>query len=893
MTPRPIEKVLAAITSKTGRAPVGGTGQWKSLCPAHDDTNPSLSIAETPDGTALVHCYAGCSQDAIVAAMGLRKEELFPPKADAPPKPDLKRHEKEAYDYLDEGGNLLFQVVRFEPKDFRQRRPDPEKPGKWVWSIKGVRRVLYRLPDIIKAMLHSDIIFMGEGEKDVMSLVSLGLCATCNSGGAGKWLSSYTDTLSGADVILIADKDGPGRNHAAIVLKALTGRAKSVKVIELPDRAGFAVKDAADWVAAGGTSAELMELVQSAPLWVPPLDVAPAITVAPPVRPYRVEPQATRPVAAVPAAVPVGIGEIRARLWEINQIPRISLSERNRMIADAVLQWLHGRGQFYHHLELRDFGNVMFFDNERKVLLSIQSDGFLAWLSDCLAINRADRVFAFVQAAVETEGLSERSAGILPSSFWASRGGVIYMSCGPGRVVRISAQRVETVDNGSDGILFPYGATLAPWSLVTPVDPFEACSLFRDMSTTAPHGRDLFRLWVISLPSDQRTKPPAVFSGVVGSGKTRVVAGIFELFGIPKKINKVDDKGEGDFWTVVNAGGLTCLDNADIKIDWLPDTLAAASTGGSKEKRKLYTDSVNVTLTARAWIAVTSSNPLFAADPGLADRLVLVRLDRRKGETAETTLSDEIAQHRDSGLSYIAHTLSRALADKEVVPGGLNSRHPDFANMAVRIGRAIGRGEEAIAALRAAEADKGMFNLENDNVGAALLELLRAGPFCGTAVELVTALATVNPAFEGKLSSRGLSRRLGNLWPHLESVFGAEQERNSHTKLTSYHFHPTGSADSADCKTGFPGNPLRESNINTFAKTAFGNTQTPQTNDLPPGGAGYKTENSEKSLGSAPGGSLPQTPSDTPQPQISLPSVDTAQEPTLDWDAEKAQEPAA
>src|SRR4029453_16917934 len=82
------------------------------------------------------------------------------------------------YDYLDETGKLLFQVVRFEPKDFRQRRSDGN--GGWIWSLGNTRRVLYRLPDIIAAVEGGETIHLVEGEKDVDTLSAHRLTATCN-----------------------------------------------------------------------------------------------------------------------------------------------------------------------------------------------------------------------------------------------------------------------------------------------------------------------------------------------------------------------------------------------------------------------------------------------------------------------------------------------------------------------------------------------------------------------------------------------------------------------------------------------------------------------------------------------------------------------------------------
>ena len=93
------------------------------------------------------------------------------------------------YDYCDEFGALLFQVLRYTPKGFSQRRPDGR--GGWIPSVKGVRHVLYRLPAVINAA----IVLVVEGEKDADTATDLGFVATCNAGGAGKWRAEYAEHL--------------------------------------------------------------------------------------------------------------------------------------------------------------------------------------------------------------------------------------------------------------------------------------------------------------------------------------------------------------------------------------------------------------------------------------------------------------------------------------------------------------------------------------------------------------------------------------------------------------------------------------------------------------------------------------------------------------------------
>jgi hypothetical protein len=497
-----------------------------------------------------------------------------------------------------------------------------------------------------------------------------------------------------------------------------------------------------------------------------------------------------RPRTAAGSTVMVGTAEcLRSKLWDISR-DDTPATIKPRLIGEAVVEWLHMRGRFYHVEDRREFGGVYFFDADRKLLLPVQGDAFLAWLSDSMHVNRVERAFSFAASAVETEGLSARSTAITPSTFWASRPGAIYISCAPGSMVRITAAGVDQVDNGTDGVLFPYGATLAPWTLADPVDPFGACSIFNGMQTAAPHGKHLVRLWTAALPADLTCKPPLCLTSDVGGGKTATVRGVFRLLGMGEAINAVAKNGEGDFWATLDGGGLTCFDNCDTRVEWLPDALAAAATAGTHMKRRLYTDADRVLLRARAAIVLTSANPTFAADAGLADRLIVVRLNRRTGETAESALFDEVDAARDRGLSWIAHTLRAALADEAPTPTRLNARHPDFAALAVRIGRACGMEAETIAALRTAEADKSLFNVENDNVGSALIEIASAGPFGGSASDVLARLVEHDQSFEGRMSVNRLGKRLAKLWPHLAAALQATQDRDGHTRTLRYWFNP-------------------------------------------------------------------------------------------------------
>jgi hypothetical protein len=221
-SPAPDERVLATLTGVKPTA-----GGWTALCPAHEDHHPSLAIREGPDGQVLLHCFAGCKVEAVAAATGLEMADLFPTR-----KATGKQVREVAakYDYRDAEGKLLYQVVRFVPKTFRQRRPGPN--GTWIWNLDGVKRVPYRLPELQAADPLAPV-YIVEGEKDVDRLLQAGLVATTNSGGAGKWREDYSNILRDRHVVVIPDNDDPGRRHAQQVAKSLFGVARSVKVVHL------------------------------------------------------------------------------------------------------------------------------------------------------------------------------------------------------------------------------------------------------------------------------------------------------------------------------------------------------------------------------------------------------------------------------------------------------------------------------------------------------------------------------------------------------------------------------------------------------------------------------------------------------------------------------------
>lgn len=284
-------------------------------CPVHDDDMPSLKVSDGKDGKILVHCHAGCDPKSVIGEIDARglwprtTREALPNRMKSKRKlpaaanenvlssgplemreaaPKVKLREAAKYDYFShETGELVMQVIRYEPKTFRQRRPDPNRPGEWSWSVSAEHRTLYNAP---RAFRHDKAVLVVEGEKDVDNLAEIGVVAVCNPGGAGKWQDSFSEILRGKDVILVPDNDPqsvnkqtgelqwhpdgrpkhPGQDHMDLVGTSLQGIAKRVRILHLPDLPEKG--DISDWLEIEGNNfEELCRLCAGAPEWTPPI----------------------------------------------------------------------------------------------------------------------------------------------------------------------------------------------------------------------------------------------------------------------------------------------------------------------------------------------------------------------------------------------------------------------------------------------------------------------------------------------------------------------------------------------------------------------------------------------------------------------------------------------
>jgi len=225
---------------------------YTALCPAHDDKINSLSLRESKDGKLLLYCHAGCSFNKIIQSLNIQ--------CDTPEKPVLTN----TYDYTDEEGKLIYQSLRYKPKNFRARRPDVD--GGWIWNLDGIEHILYNLPNVTKTIDKEGVVYCVEGEKDVNNLSLYDLVGTCTNGGSSvRWSPIMLQALHHANVVIIPDNDKAGREYAEALAKDLYGWCDSLKMARLPvgDKG-----DVSDYLELNGVD-KLLNIVDNCGQYIP------------------------------------------------------------------------------------------------------------------------------------------------------------------------------------------------------------------------------------------------------------------------------------------------------------------------------------------------------------------------------------------------------------------------------------------------------------------------------------------------------------------------------------------------------------------------------------------------------------------------------------------------
>jgi hypothetical protein len=666
-------------------------GGWVACCPAHLDVKPSLSIGEGRDGKVLLKCHAGCSYEQVLSSINLNT-------CSNNKNTERTRRVEAIYDYLDEAGDLLFQVIRYEPKGFSQRRPDAT--GKYSYDLNGVRRVLYYLPELLEADPQV-MVFVVEGERDADRLMAAGVLATTNAGGAGKWLDEYNEVLRGRQVCIIPDNDSVGHKHAEKVAYALYGVASSLRVLYLPNMPDKG--DVSDWLNAGGSIQELYSLVNSTPDWTPNIAIQKDSA--------RDEDKNTR--------------EWRGQ----------------RKSQAKILIELAEDSELFHTTEGEAYATVSV--NGHKETWPFKSRGFHDWLKHRYyeAEGGAPSALAFQNALGVLQGRARYSGGAYEvyTRIAEYEGSIIIDLCDEQwRAVRVTGDCWEIITVAP----VKFRRAKGMLSLPMPTRGGDVEQL-RRLINISPRDWPLILGWLVAAYRPNRPFPLLALHGEQGSAKSTLARMLRALVDPNKAALRSEPRDCRDLMIAAVNGWLISLDNLSHIPSWLSDALCRLTTGGGFATRELYANDEEALFDAMRPVLLNGIEEL-ATRSDLLDRSIVLNLPAIPEHRRRTEI--EVWQDFESAMPTVFGALlngvSAALRNINNVKLEKKPRMADFAQWAVAAESSFGM--EPGTFIRAYSVNRATANelaLDASPIAAAVTALIRTqGHFEGTASELLKQL---------------------------------------------------------------------------------------------------------------------------------------------------------
>ena len=723
-------------------------GRVRWVCPAHEDCNPSLSVSEGREGRVLIKCHAGCELTAILAAIGLEMSDLFEPQNDCKRSAVTK-----TYDYRSEHGELLFQVCREEPKKFWQRRPDGQ--DRWINDLRGVERVPYRLPELLANP--DAVVFVVEGEKDADRLASLGLVATTNPMGAGKWHRSYNRFFKGREVVSLPDNDLPGREHAEKVARSLYAVTRTIKILELE---GLPEKgDISDWLDAGHEVDELVDLVDSTAFYEPPKEQH-RRTDKPDLKVIDIDTARRR--KATPKGDETSKGVTAARDSLANQLVELVLSE------DVVL---------FHDERGESYASMTVTGGRR--IVSLGSKDFGKWIGR-LAWDRLGRTVgseALTSTRQTLGGIArfDREQHRLHVRY-AWHDGAIWIDMDGRRAIRIRPGQWEIVEQPP--ILFRSFPHQLP--IADPIKGGDPWQLLRFINVRSEDDQLMLLAFLIAAMIPGTPVAGLILHGVQGSAKTTLLKIIKRLIDPTMVEVRGGVRDLAEFALVAAQHRVVFYDNLTSLPDWLSDALCRLISGEGWSKRTLYSDEDSTVFQYQAVVGIAGIN-LVVDRPDLLDRSIIIRLDpvSRRERRHEKELWREFDEVAPSIMGGLLDALSRAMC---VEPGLWPKDLPRMADFA-RWGAAaaLGLRREPTDFLKIYQRNVGRqceAVLDESPVAQAVLAFMEArDDWDGTPSELLSELETVaerkhldTRATAWPKAANWLRRRLTEVIPTLQTM---------------------------------------------------------------------------------------------------------------------------
>jgi putative DNA primase/helicase len=609
------------------------------------------------------------------------------------------------YDYTDESGKLFFQCVRFLPKRFSQRRPDGL--GGWLWNLDGVRRVLYRLPEVLKAQL----VCVTEGEKDADNLCDLGFTATTNPGGAGKWRDEYGETLRGKDVVIFSDVDDDVdekkkaqkrekvRRHVEEIVASLTGIANSIRLAVQPD--GFKDISAyveflrADSALSGKSVFQLVaELIEQA---------APATVTEPETEKSKKEKGKKESAASQLVGFVVDQGRSEQDASGGRRFGPFSLfhDPHDRAFAryrakDHVEIWPLEAGKFKKILAR------LYYNNTGKIINRNSLGDAVTTLAG-LACHDNPEEPTFLRVAPYGDDVLIDLCDLNWRVVLVTAEGWQIFEQSPVAFVRTGSMQALPEPRAGGGSIEPL------WQLLNVTEaqrPLVAGALLNGFHPFGPYF-------------------VANYVGEHGSAKSSAARIHRQLIDPNQNPLRSPPKEENDLFAQAVNNRCVALDNLSHLPLWLSDALCRTATGGGLSKRTLYTDTDETSLEIKRPVIINGIEDV-ATRPDLADRVLQIELDTipKERRITEKVLLHEFEKTRPVIFTAILDAVSMALRTLPTLKMPPLPRMADAAEWATAGETAFGFERGAfMAAYRQNLDESAIASVEASLVGLAIVKL--------------------------------------------------------------------------------------------------------------------------------------------------------------------------
>jgi hypothetical protein len=639
------------------------------------------------------------------------------------------------YDYKDESDNLLYQSVRFNPKSFRQRRPD-EKDG-WMWNLKGVQQVPYRLPELLAS---SDTVYIPGGEKDVETLVKYGLTATTNAGGEGNWKPEFNEYLRGRDVVILEDNDEKGRKHGRIITESLHDIATSIKIVRFKemDKGG----DVSDFLAAN-TIDDLLGRIKNAPQFSGCYSK------------YFGEAKSGSDT------------DCSGKSGECDDEEKTQA----QLLIDFTPAW-----ELFHTPEDEFFITFPKEGHEETYLIKSKEIRYLLISLFFHLYGKPPRP----QALSDAIGLLEAKAKFGNKEHQvfnriAALNGNLYLD-----LCNKHWEAVEVTSNGWKVIPNPPVKFIRTRAMKPIPHPLQDGSV-NELKAFINESDDQWKLIVGFLISCLRTKGPfpiLCIQGEQGSGKSFICRLLKSIIDPSKALLKTLPTNERDLVITAKNSWILAFDNLSGLKPWISDALCRLSTGGGFATRELYTDADEIIFDSQRSQILNGIDDI-AVRADLRDRALIINLpvisqDQRKDEES---MLKQFEKARPSILGGLLDAVSSALKNLEAVKLEKPPRMADFAKWVTAAESGLGwESGSFIVAYNENQAAAVGIGLDSDLLAQAMIDFQKdIVEWDGTATELLDALEEKVPekilkSKQWPKAANALSNRLRRLAPVLREV---------------------------------------------------------------------------------------------------------------------------